>query len=493
MIPATASAPRRRRPALSAWLAWCVVVLGVLNSGAPVEGVDALKRELHDGVSASAAHVVWRAWRLELSDYQDLLRYQAYADAVLGRPYRAYFVRSEAEWQSMWRSETPDHFDLDEPLVHPARPLVPWRDFLLEYPPGFLPCALAPALLTSRPTAYALVFSLSMGAAMTLALRIARRLLPRMGGPPDDDGRLVWVASALVLALGVVSTHRFDAIVSLSVVAALAATFSKRPWLAGVLLGAGAAAKLVPAFAALPIALYLWHEHRPRDILRVAAAGALTTGAAWVGPALTAGAATLDIFRYHAGRPLEIESTGALLVSVVSRAFGLHAPSASSSYGSVNLQTSWTGPVTSLSHAALFASFVAITLWTHKRLSAAGSPQERCLIAAQSTVGLLAASMLFGTVFSPQYVVWLLPLGLVVASCAGRTAVGVLLLVCLLTQLVFPVLFWDLGQGDPIALAVALARNGLLLAFTAIVMRSRTPQGVPRRLAAQAVRHRGLA
>jgi hypothetical protein len=86
-------------------------------------------------------------------------------------------------------------------------------------------------------------------------------------------------------------------------------------------------------------------------------------------------------------------------------------------------------------------------------------PDARSL--ARDVVAAMALYMLTATVFSPQYLVWIVPLGVAVAlprKSDGRLLIGVLLL----TQLLWPVAAY-LGLRDrPAVMALVLARNLLL-------------------------------
>ena len=79
----------------------------------------------------------------------DVHRYFAYCNAALGRPFNSFYVRSYETWQDDFTTGKVGSL-IDFPTVVPSRPLVPYRDFLVEYPPGFFIAALPPALLTTN-------------------------------------------------------------------------------------------------------------------------------------------------------------------------------------------------------------------------------------------------------------------------------------------------------------------------------------------------------
>src|SRR5580704_13614724 len=74
---------------------------------------------------------------------QDVHRYFAYCSAALGRPYTTFYVRPPEAWRQAFIAGTRE-YQKDFPLVSPSRRLTPYRDFLVEYPPGVFLAALPP-------------------------------------------------------------------------------------------------------------------------------------------------------------------------------------------------------------------------------------------------------------------------------------------------------------------------------------------------------------
>ncbi|HEY6174346.1 MAG TPA: hypothetical protein VIX73_07890, partial [Kofleriaceae bacterium] len=115
-----------RRP--TPWFAWCAVVLGLFNTCATHAERVRVERDIAAG--AWSASLVVQAARSVGTDDGDIARYFAYSNAILGRPYAAYYVRPAAGWRA-------DDIANDPALSPTATsdPLVPYRDFSVEYPP----------------------------------------------------------------------------------------------------------------------------------------------------------------------------------------------------------------------------------------------------------------------------------------------------------------------------------------------------------------------
>jgi hypothetical protein len=192
----------------------------------------------------------------------------------------------------------PDPDDPREtPPSRPDRPLLPYRDFSVEYPPGFFLLVLPPALLGLDLDGYRLVFSwwmaLLLTAALLAAIRIGRVLRPLAAPSP------VAVATLLGLALGTVAVRRFDAIVSLSLCLFLDGCLRRKPLLSGLALGVGLVTKMVPVLV-VPLALIHWAALRRWRELAVAALVTSLVGLVVGVPfLLAAGEHLLDLLAYR--------------------------------------------------------------------------------------------------------------------------------------------------------------------------------------------------
>ena len=426
------------------------------------------------------------------TDDDDLSRYLAYASATLGRPYQPFYVRPLEGWAGS-QPEKPSEPDPDDPRQtpphRPDRPLLPYRDFSVEYPPGFFLLALPPALLGLDLDGYRLAFSLWMALLLTVALLAAVRIGRVLR--PATDSSPVAVAAVLALALGTVAVRRFDAIVSLSLCLFLDGCLRRRPVLSGLALGAGVVTKLVPVLV-VPVALVYWGAlRRWRELwltALTATAVSLVVGVPFV---RVAGEHLLDLLRYHARRPLEVESTGAAVLTL-GRLVDPASAWRVASYGSDNV----VGPadcfLLPLASIAPLLAIAGIVVWSvvQTRRALRREDGERLCgeVLVRAACAALAAAMTLGKVFSAQYLTWLLPAGALVSVLGGgrrrRIALWLLGGAMLLTQLNQHLFFGLLGQGPhPLMGALFLLRNGLLMAWTVWILVPEHPPMIPAVLA----------
>jgi len=86
----------------------------------------------------------------------------------------------------------------------------------------------------------------------------------------------------------------------------------------------------------------------------------------------------------------------------------------------------------------------------------------------------VAAFVAFGKVVSPQFLVWLLAIVVLVQGKRGFVSVTLLVAACALTRLWFPRQYWDLvKQFDPSSSWLVLVRDLVLVAVFATLVVSR--------------------
>jgi uncharacterized membrane protein len=304
---------------------------------------------------------------------------------------------------------------------------VPYRDFAVEYPPGALPVFVAPAPFGDYAAAFAWVMA-ACGVALVCVLATARR------------EAAFYAALAPVLA-GSLILSRFDLWPTLLATTAVVLLLHERPGWAWAFLGAAVAAKLWP-LVLVPLFLVRSRRGVGWGIAVVAVAFvpffALAPHGVWAS------------LHGQATRPLQIESLGAALVTT----FG--SPHIVSGHGSQNVAGH--GTLAALTTTLQIAALLAV--WVSFALRRDDFPRH---VAAAAT-----AFIVFGKVLSPQYLLWLIPLVPLVRGRRGVAATALLTAALVLTQVWFPLRYWD--YADDLHLAgVVLARDLALVALFAVL------------------------
>ncbi|MGW2544803.1 glycosyltransferase 87 family protein [Kitasatospora sp. NPDC001574] len=322
----------------------------------------------------------------------------------------------------------------------------PLDDVTWQYPPGAALVIMLPGLL---PWSYLVSFWVICGIADAAAMALLVRTGLRRGRALT--GAWVWVAG--VPLLGPMIYNRYDVIVTAIAVAGLLALI-RRPAVGGLLLGLGGIIKIWPLFG-------LIGTPSGRRTRRSWTAAAATTTA--IGFLLAAGMnGAFRFLTFQKDRGIEVESVGALPIHFA-RIAGAWDGKVLMNYGSVEMLGPWVPVVSKVMLAGSVLGFGWLLLW---RFTA------RRRNAATMYDAALAALLIFtvtSRVISPQYLVWLVGAAAVCLTVRGTSQRPVALLVLAATPLTlveFPLIFGDVVDSKPTAIAVLTLRNLLLLAAT---------------------------
>jgi hypothetical protein len=171
----------------------------------------------------------------------------------------------------------------------------------------------------------------------------------------------------------------------------------------------------------------------------------------------------------QAGRPLQIESTAACVLLAAHQLLSLSL-GVEFSHSSVNLG----GRLPAAAAAATLVAEAIVLILTCV-FFARGPIEARRLVRGCTTAVL--AFVLLGKVFSPQFLIWLIPLAPLLGgtfALAGSAIVGA---AAVLTRLYFPSHWSDLIRFEATPTALLVVRNALLLCLLALltVQASRSP------------------
>ena len=338
---------------------------------------------------------------------------------------------------------------------------VPYRDFPVEYPPGALPAFALPALGRPSVTVYNREFQVLMALCGVGALAAMWWALRSLGASAERIAAALSFFALAPLVLGSVILYRYDLWPAALTVAGLAAILARRERVGFAALGLGVAAKAFPAVVLPPALVYVWRTRGRREAL-LCLGSAVAVAAVVVAPFLVlAPHGVWDSIVRQTTRPLQIESLGSALLLAAHHLWGL-ALTMESSHGSQNLVGAAPHALGAVSGALLLVSLLGI--W----VAAARGPATPERVVRWSAASL-AAFVAFDKVLSPQFLIWLLPLVPLVRGRRGLAASGLLALALLLTQIWFPIRYFDLVRFDPFPSWVLLARDLVLVALLVVL------------------------
>jgi hypothetical protein len=382
----------------------------------------------------------------------------------------------------------------------------PYKDFYFEYPPGSLLFLLPPRIFGKTEASYSKFF---IGEALLFDLLLLGLIAGgtrRLAGAGSVEGMMQgrWKSTALYIGssflLGPLLYRRFDLFPTVLSVLAFG-LLPRLPGVAWITLGLASAVKIYPVFLA-PILLV--QEMRSgltfefRSLLRriLFFLGGILLGI--VPLFLVFGRPPLKALLVQTRRGLQVETLFATPF-LLARAFGAKVDIAYR-FGAFDVEHAATHFLARLSLPLLVIAVGVFSLWylpDDRRQTARAGGLER---ASLDVIAMLGLVLLFSKVLSPQFFIWLLPwVALAGGSSSARTLwLALLFLPALfLTTWIYPYHYWDIiGATTRSAALVLAARNGLLVALTAIAIhfrgqgQSSTAEGSQDSLAARALKAR---
>jgi hypothetical protein len=356
---------------------------------------------------------------------------------------------------------------------------LPYRDVFLEYPPLAAPAIALPGVLGTGEEAFRWAF-----AGWTLLLAVAvvvlcGALAARTGG---DARRALLAAALMPLLCGALVRTHFDLAPVALLLSALVLLASGRPRSGMAVLGLAAMTKGFPLVAA-PVAL-AWLATRVDRRTLVQSAAALVVALALPAAAAVAmsPSGAWDAVTYHLERPVQVESlpaSGVLLMDEL----GAGDADSVKSHRSDGLEHPAGDALVAVSIAALLGVLA---------LLAAGAARGDSRRLALASLTAVAAFATLGKVLSPQYMLWLVPLGALAFAWRLHALAAATAAAAVLTQIEFPARYFDLVDREAFPVAAIALRNLVLLAVLFLALRAlraarhqdllerdRPPVGVP--------------
>ena len=345
--------------------------------------------------------------------------------------------------------------------------LVPYRDFRIEYPPGALPMFLGPVYLRKLAGyhgTYYVWFRVELLVIGLLALVAMAYALAQLGASRRRAYAALCVAGVGPALLGPIALARFDYWPALLAVAAVAALVARRPMLTCGFAAAGAAVKIFPAVL-IPLALIeLWRRHGARAAAQGVALAVAVVAAFSVPFAVVAPHGMSWALHRQLNRPLQVESLGAAFFGAAHQIAGVHLHVVKSA-GSDNLVGS--GPQLAAMLSGVVTLVVLLAVYG-LYLRSAGTREE--LVAA--SVAAVTAYIAFSKVFSPQYLVWLIPLVPLVGGRRGLRASALLFVIVGMTQIWEPYRYGAYYHTfAPWLTWLVIVRDLLVVALLAVLLR----------------------
>ncbi|MBH8572307.1 DUF2029 domain-containing protein [Nostocaceae cyanobacterium CENA369] len=311
---------------------------------------------------------------------------------------------------------------------------LPYRDFDFEYPPFALAAFVLPRIVTlgflDNYHIYAFLLLLQNVLFSSIILILILRLTKYYNYHRQRIILGFYVLFAIILTPLII--WRYDVFPTLLTVLSLLAVISTRSTLAGISLGFGIAAKLYP-IVLLPIfTAYYFAQKSYRAILNLWIG---TIGAAilsFLPIAIATGNRVFSFLQYHEERGLQIESLPAGII-VLAHKLGLIDMKIKAAYGSINIVSPLDNLILNILPWLFMFGYTLILLSSIYSFRQERNQSESIKINALVNYTILALLIFIVTnkVFSPQYMVWIIPF----AALLKPRKACLMLIICLSTYI----------------------------------------------------------
>ncbi len=362
-------------------------------------------------------------------------------------------------------SATGIYFDYASKTLHG---LLPYRDFSLEYPPFALVFFILPRFFASTWVRFSVYYQTEVLIFDLIGLFIIYLIARRLGKSP---WKLLTVYTLAFVAIGPIIGEQYDMFPAVLTLASIYFFWLRKDKTAWVLLALGTMTKFYPAVIA-PVYLFYYLRNRHYTnfwggILIFALVCLLI-----IAPFLVLSPdSIISLINYHSQRGLQLESTyGAFLLA--GDKLGLTHVGTTFNFGSWNLTGSLPDLCAKLS-TYILAGLLLLSYWFIYRQMKPGKSQFTRL-GAYSLL-LVTITLVASKVFSPQYLIWLIPLLPLVLNRFRFLIWGIFIVIGGLTFYIFPTNYLQLVALDTRMVFVLLLRDLfiLLLAVVAFVSLAR--------------------
>ena len=320
---------------------------------------------------------------------------------------------------------------------------VPYRDFLVEYPPLAIPIFVVPAAIARGVVAYKVAFAGEMLVCNAVAVLLVARWIERREGRDRVAIRLAWY-TLVVVFLSRLIVSRYDAAPMLVGFAATLWWSSGQGRLGGMAASVGTAMKLYPASAALVAMIGDGRPGRRGGGAIAFTATSIALALVWL--AVGGFAGVTESIRYHSGRGFEYGSLYSGAQMLAAKLLGVTITIARD-HSSFSTTTPWSASLARWVFPIQGAAILAVA-WVFARRGS----REGIRYQAAAVLAFIAT----GKVFSPQFLIWLIPYLAVLEGPIARRARWLFLAVAAAT-VGAPGLFGFLPRTS---LGVILAYNG---------------------------------
>jgi Glycosyltransferase family 87 len=367
---------------------------------------------------------------------------------------------------------------------HLARGLVPYRDFSLEYPPlAVIPMWLPQLFNPANFHVYRVLFPLEQVLFCFLGWFFIRPTIADRTWEDEEEKStrqsltryqsLLKYYILLCWILVPVLIWRYDLFPALLTFLVFFFVTRERPSFAGIFLALGIATKLYPVVLMPIFSIYYLIKRQYRELAYFSLATIATSCLIIIPFILVSYGEFFSFLEYHELRGIQLETLASGLILLASK-MGLTNLDVELNYGAFHLISPWANwllhsSVLTFIFLGLFGLVFFRCFYSFRReYITEGKISEQNLLLY--LVAVLVVFIISNKVFSPQYIVWLMPFAILLRYQEQKLFLGI----SLLTIALYPFLYDELVNLDLSPILVLNIRNFLMLLFLGQLLTRKT-------------------
>jgi hypothetical protein len=352
---------------------------------------------------------------------------------------------------------------------------IPYRDFQMEYPPFALMAFGLPTLFSLHAPinyeAYRILFGIEMALLGLGTNFILLRILSLGKLKETTPIKAIALYTLGVCVLSPLLPWRFDLFPALLTFLAFLFIQSEKPLWGGVMLGLAIITKLYP-LVILPIFCAYWLAGKNYKALWRMVAGLVLPVVSLIPLFMLDPAWPLDMLSYHQMRGLNIDSLPGGIFLLM-KAMGSTSIQITHDFGSFNIEAFYSNPVIPWLTPLTFIILGIVIIYGFIRFRQAMNKYRSISshsLAAYTLLALLAF-ILTSKVFSPQYIIWLLPFVPLIEVRQARF----FMIIAALTMILYPFIYALLIEAEPASVLMLNLRNLLAIGWFVWILSAHLP------------------
>lgn len=358
-------------------------------------------------------------------------------------------------------SATGLYFDYASQIINGK---MPYLDFNLEYPPFSLLFFILPRLGVSSWKAFSTLYQVEVLVCVLIGLWLVYSIARRLGKAP---WKLMAVYTAAILVIGPITGQQYDIFPAVMTLASVYLFWLGKTRSSWALLALGTMTKLYPAVI-VPVFLIYYIKNRQYRQMWLGLITFTLIILVLLAPFLIISPESIwNLISYHSERGIQFESTYSAFLLAADE-LGLVSVGLIFSYGSWNLVGPLADTLAGISTYLLVAALFFAYWFIYRQVRPGKSQFTR--LGAYSLL-LISIVLITSKVFSPQYLIWLVPIMPLIFNRWRQAVWLIFLFIGVSTFYIFPVNYLRLLARETDMIAILFIRDIMiiLLAVLAVV------------------------